>query len=187
MLFWKLIGGQLRAKQTNRHEASSRIGLKELCICSEMGKFKVDDQGEAGGSTIHKRCMIDELFSNCFDLVWRIAMAISGYDIGVRTTRQRVLETPCLTRHFQRDAPQNRRQRRQNFLLDKWCTSLLGPVQGVLCTLPSKKAALLAQDSGLRSQVSTKTCPYYTTVNDLHSDWHSLPHNWVTESLSKYV
>ena len=104
--------------------------------------------------------MIDELFSNFFDLiwriamVWRIAMAISGYDIGVRTTRQRVLETPCLTRHFQRKIPQNRRQRRQNFLLDKWCTSLLGPVQGVLCTLPSKKAALLEQDSGLRSQVS---------------------------------
>ena len=107
--------------------------------------------------------MIDELFSNCFDLiwgismVWRIAMAIPGYDIGVRTTRQRVLGTPCLTRlFFQREiAPENRRQRRQNFLLDKWCTSLLGPVQGVLCTLPSKKAASRAMlRLRLRSQVS---------------------------------
>ena len=85
--------------------------------------------------------MIDGLVSNCFDLIWRIAMAIPGYDIGLRTTRQRVFETPCMTRLFQRDAPQNQRQRRQHFLLDNWCTSLLGPVQGVLCALPSKKAA----------------------------------------------
>lgn len=112
--------------------------------------------------------MIDELFSNFFDLiwriamVWRIAMAISGYDIGVRTTRQRVLETPCLTRHFQRKIPPKPEAATAEFSVGQVVYITSGPSAGRALHIAkqegrSARARLRSQVSGFPPQKPVRT------------------------------